>query len=141
MTKQTLTLIIDCTGWLPVHRFRRNDSGGISAFDQAADRAFPAGTKESSLGLKWCHAFCCLCILLLLLLLLLLLSLALWLQRQATDVLAMEDIAEMTESHLETLKLVMANQQRLEKSLDRIQVGTYPETESHNQVQCQSFHH
>ncbi len=43
-------------------------------------------------------------------------------QRQSTNLLAMEDLSEMRESHLETLKMVMASQQRLQKSMERIQV-------------------
>eukprot|EP00292_Cryptomonas_paramecium_P012834 CAMPEP_0113686524 /NCGR_PEP_ID=MMETSP0038_2-20120614/15341_1 /TAXON_ID=2898 /ORGANISM="Cryptomonas paramecium" /LENGTH=362 /DNA_ID=CAMNT_0000606863 /DNA_START=110 /DNA_END=1195 /DNA_ORIENTATION=- /assembly_acc=CAM_ASM_000170 len=45
----------------------------------------------------------------------------LFLQRKSSDLLAMGDLSEATESHLETLKMVMAAQQRLERSVEKIQ--------------------
>ena len=44
-------------------------------------------------------------------------------QRKSSDLLAMGDLSEATESHLETLKMVMAAQQRLEQAVERVSVS------------------
>ena len=42
-------------------------------------------------------------------------------QRRSSDLLAMGDLSEATEAHLETLKMLMAAQQRLERAVARLQ--------------------
>jgi hypothetical protein len=43
-------------------------------------------------------------------------------QRKSSDLLASGDLSEASQSHLETLKMIMAAQQHLEVTVERIQV-------------------